>query len=268
VDSLTDLKEKYKKGFCSEIPEGVIELRSEKYMRSRKKEPAGPPICTLLGSDLFRSRLKADHISRRLKLPEVSSSLGIGPAPKGYPKILVVNVQVPEYAPSMFGGARDGPGFSSMFYFAINYEAATAESRGLLYRFMNGGTEEDGGETRNRLKLIMRIANKEEAVESGGVLPAEKSLLDSWNAKPIMAQPQHRYYEDGERYLEAVVDLHLWKFLVRKVVTNAVNRFHLLKWDFALILQGNYEEELPEQLLAGIRMHYVSLSAGKHVPTE
>lgn len=56
---------------------------------------------------------------------------------------------------------------------------------------------------------------------------SEKHLLNTWNAKPVMSRPTHRFYRE-KNYLEVDLDIHLWRYLTRKFLLNAPQRFHLL----------------------------------------
>jgi hypothetical protein len=158
-----DYKRKSEKGWISDVPKGVFQVRSEGYLKSRLKQNAKGAICTLLGADLFRTSRKADNLSLRIDLPKVPTGFPAAP------KLLVVHMQVPQYAPSFFGAELDGDGLSMVWYHAIDYTKVTTAARGLLQRFLENGVEQDGKPTRDRLKLILRLANVEEAVETGAV---------------------------------------------------------------------------------------------------
>eukprot|EP00976_Prorocentrum_cordatum_P097521 1191022-Prorocentrum_minimum.AAC.5 len=254
---------KSEKGYITDVPKGVFQVRSETYLKNRMKQNAKGTICTLLGADLFRTPRKADNLALRMDLPKVPA--GFPPPPQGSPSLLVVNLQVPQYSPSFFGGELDGDGLSMVWYFAIDYTKVTTAARGLLQRFLENGVERDGKATRDRLKLILRLANVEEALEMGSVVQSEKRLLDSWNAKPVMARPQHRYFA-GKDYLEVVIDLHQWKYLIRKTLLSGPERIRHLIWDFGMVLQGNYADELPEQMLCGVRNNHCRLDSAAVPP--
>ena len=57
-----------------------------------------------------------------------------------------------------------------------------------LRRFLEGDREGDRGLSTDKLKLILKLANVDEAFDKGGVLQSEKHLLNTWNAKPVRAR--------------------------------------------------------------------------------
>lgn len=76
-----------------------------------------------------------------------------------------------------------------------------------LHRFLSQGKEKDGSKTTDQLKLILQLANVDEAFDKGGVLLSEKHMLQTWNGKPVMARPQQHYFRykslepEEERYM-------------------------------------------------------------------
>lgn len=93
-------------------------IRGKNYMRDKRKMPAPQPLYQLLGADLFSFERKIPHVAEHIALP---------PAPRLGPRaslsplspLLIVNFQLPDYAPSMLGGASDGSGRFLVLYFAL-----------------------------------------------------------------------------------------------------------------------------------------------------
>jgi hypothetical protein len=82
-----------------------------------------------------------------------------------------------------------------------------------------------------------------------------------------MSRPTHRFYRE-KNYLEVDLDIHLWRYLTRKILLNAPQRFHLLVWDFALVIQTDHADELPEQILCSTRMSRITINHAKPFPGE
>lgn len=67
---------------------------------------------------------------------------------------------------TLFGGT-DGPGHSLVYYFVLpeGFDCSKVDNQAamrLFQRFVEGGTEADGTPSRDRLKMIARVVNKEE----------------------------------------------------------------------------------------------------------
>ena len=74
-------------------------------------------------------------------------------------------------------------------------------------------------------------------------------------------------FHKGERYFEVDIDIG------SSAVANSVVRFvfgyaRYICVDIAYLIQGNDETELPEQILAAIRVAHLNLDAAKEPPPE
>jgi hypothetical protein len=149
-------------------------------------------IYRLVAVDVLRTESKASHIARLVTLPPACEPARVGDV--ALPPLLIFNLQLPSYAPGIFGPS-DGPGESVIYYFALrdDFDPAAFPNKaalGLLARFVANGREADGGATRDRLKLIARVANVEEWAEAAPLSTPEYRLLVSYNEKPLLTRPQ------------------------------------------------------------------------------
>jgi hypothetical protein len=178
-------------------------VRTLDYARTRVKEPSPPPLYELVGVDVYSFDFKINHIARHVALPPVpppSPAAAALPPHHALPPRLIINIQLPTYPPSLFGGATDGPGHSLVFYFALppRWDPAShpcPPALALLRRFVHNGREEDGTPTRDRLKLIARVANPDEWVADARLSTPEARLLANYNDKPLLTRPQVREKE-------------------------------------------------------------------------
>lgn len=249
-------------------------VRSMHYMRTKVKEPSGMEVYRLLGADLYSFDFKIFHISQHVQLPK-PPTLGMRaqalPPNQRLPPLLVINLQLPLYSPSLFG-SNDGQGHSLVYYFALpeGWEPEMVENVAaleLLQRFFHDGKEFDGQNTRDRLKLIPRIVNVEEWAVKGPLSGYEHRLLINYNDKPIMTRPQHRYFR-GEHYFEIDVDVHNYAYIARKAFYGFINRLAPVVFENAFVVQGNRPEELPEVILAAARVYRVDFTRSRPFPAE
>jgi hypothetical protein len=138
---------------CSwNVPEAsTFMIRSKTYMNTKVKVPAEMSIYKLIGCDIFSFETKMDHIAERVALPK-APVLGRKamelPEEQRLPPLLLINMQLPTYAPALFGN-HDGPGYSLIYYCALpeNWEPDHVNNKAALemaLRLVNDGVEQDG----------------------------------------------------------------------------------------------------------------------------
>jgi Protein ENHANCED DISEASE RESISTANCE 2, C-terminal len=251
-------------------------VRSKNYMKSKIKEPARECIYNLVGVDMYSFDTKLDHISQYIELPP-APKLGPGalalPENERLPPLLIINIQGPTYTPSMFGG-NDGPGHSLVYYFALpeGWEPSMLENQaalGMAQRFFADGVEFDGQPTRDRLKLLPRIVNVDEWAVKAPLAGAEVRLLRNYNGKPLLTRPQHRFYSSSQgQYAEVVIDVHSFAYIARRAFSGFIPRLASAVFENAFVLQGNRAEELPEVVLAAVKVYHADFTKNRPFPAE
>jgi len=246
---------------CWEEIEGThFQIRGETYMKTKAKVPSAKSIYKLVGADMFTFDKKQNHIAKLVHLPSPPDlKTKLSPeAQAHFPPLLIINLQLPTYAPSLFGGT-DGHGWSIVYYFALreDFDPATFPNQkalGLLKRFVQNGREADGSPTRDRFKVIPRVVNVDQWATAAPLTSTEYRLLSNYNEKPFMSRPQHLFF-NGPNYLEVDLDIHTYTYLARNALTSFISRLKTVVWENAFVIQGNSADELPEQILACTRMY-------------
>eukprot|EP01026_Neomeris_dumetosa_P026577 TRINITY_DN21695_c0_g1_i6.p1 TRINITY_DN21695_c0_g1~~TRINITY_DN21695_c0_g1_i6.p1 ORF type:complete len:350 (+),score=24.21 TRINITY_DN21695_c0_g1_i6:146-1195(+) len=222
-------------------------VRSQDYMKTKKKEPSQGQIYELVGVDLFSFEKKMFHIAKHIELP---NDLTSRKSPdKILPPLLIINILLPVY-PAILFGEKDGKGHSLVYYFTLrkDFDADQVQNEAavkLLRKFFAG---EHGHHFRDRLKLIPRISNVDEWAKRGPLSTPELSLIRRYNGKPILTRPAHKFYR-GQNYFEIDLDIHVYPFVARKAFQGYVGKLGGVVFENAFVVQGNSREELPELLL-------------------
>lgn len=242
-------------------------VRSSHYLKTRQKTSCEGAFYDVISVDMFSFEQKKNHIAKNVVLPydpyKRTDAEKKALREWGIPPLLVINMQMPMYQATLFGNT-DGLGHSLVYYCVLKegfnpdtfgHKAAV----GLLQRIIQNGREHNSEPTRTRLKIIPRVVNVDEFAEKGPLSKAEKKLLTTYNEKPILTRPQHKFYS-GPNYFEIDFDLHSYAFIARKALGSMMPRIHHVVFENAFLIQGNRQEELPEYMLACLRLHRIDFT--------
>uniref|UniRef100_A0A7S3Z124 Protein ENHANCED DISEASE RESISTANCE 2 C-terminal domain-containing protein n=1 Tax=Lotharella globosa TaxID=91324 RepID=A0A7S3Z124_9EUKA len=239
------------------IDPGSYKLRcGPNYKRNGYKKPSEGSYYDIIAVDAFHSNEKkhVSDIGNKVDLADLMKPEEVGWY-KGLPRIWIVVLQIPAYAPSFVGSIQDGEGFAVVFYFKLNKTGLAAIDAGqgssrVMRQFLDKPLDiADADRGAHQWKNMVRLANSE-ALQLGWVL---QSYVTKYNAKPFLSRNCKSYYR-GESYFEVDVDIHRFNYISRQGMYSFKDKLKELTLDIGFVVQCDTDDELPEKLLGCVRL--------------
>ncbi|KAG6951964.1 hypothetical protein JG688_00013499 [Phytophthora aleatoria] len=225
------------------------------YRKTKLKAASATALLELVAVDVYQSDLKADNVGSIVDLSALKPETG-------NLDLFIVNCQVPSYQPSnpLWGEKQgDGPGFNFITYFAIppairEMLDAPGEPSLQAVRLLKDFMKPQSWVS-ERFKAIGIVVNPQEQ----NLGRAERRLLETYNGQPILTRPQHHFYR-GDGYFEVDVNAHDFNYIARKGLVGVSTHACNMILDFGFVLEGQEDNELPEQILGCVRLCKVDVS--------
>ena len=256
IPSASSRSKRHTRSWANPVP-STFYVRSKHYMTDKVKLPAQCSLYRMVKVESVTLPARMDHIAVHLEVPQASTASIEAGKLVDLPPILIIQLQMPMYSPILFG-EHDGESCSLIYYSELDPDVAAMPQHAidLAVRFVQGGTEEDGQASRDRLKLIPRIMNVDEWGREAGLSGTEVRLVHNYNGKPLLMRPQFKFHGDQSRtYFEVDVDIHNYAYVARRAFCGYVPRLGPSVFENGFVIQGNNERELPEVLLTACRVY-------------
>jgi len=224
-------------------PGQLIQVRAgPNYAKTGQKEASLESLYEIFAVDMWNMPQKVPHIASYADLPPATG-------PKlPMPEFVIVNLMVPSYAPSLWGGPSDGEGWGLVIYGRLRPAVKEAWANGTPNNAMKLmaalAQSAEGSPLRKRFKIIASVLNPDDC----GFSSTTASMVKKYNGKPFLVRTTSSFFT-GENYFEIAVDAHnfgkparigLWGF--RDVFTSVV-------FTGAFVVEGVDDDQLPEQVL-------------------
>jgi hypothetical protein len=255
VESLDDLRNDT--NVWTRVQPDSFNVRSATFLEDKVKLPSDTSLLKVLAVDAFKSKRKISHIMNLMKFPDLPT-VKRDDSDGGFylPQLIVVNFMIPLYSPSMLPLWKKEDGDSAHFvvYYQIDQDAyeGLKNEPNVAYRLLKEWLQvdpksSDDYQNRGRLKAIPEILNVDE-VNLGLMRP----VVLANSAKPFLTGPKFHDYIKTDNYLEVDVDIHRYAYAARNVLDGLLLEIPKMLFRFGLVVEGRSEDELPEQVLAGI----------------
>lgn len=242
-------------------------VRDSGYADTRQKVPSQFALYEVAGADAVRSTQKISGILG--KLP-AGSGLPAPPSPSapawdarwGVPRVLVVHAQMPHRSGTPWSHhPADDEGFSLVSYHVLSAEASHQLAAGqdtpalrLWRRFVEAGESTQ--------ELAFKAIGIVENLDALRV----PSIIEKFNAKPALITKSARVLVHSlPEVLEIEFDVRQWAFLARQSLVSLRSLAAKAVIQVGYLIEGKSDVELPEQILAHIRLHYPVFAEAKFI---
>eukprot|EP01084_Bolivina_argentea_P138307 243523_1 len=184
------------------------------------------------------------------------------------PPLFVLNIMIPHYPPEIMGEKLDGESYQLLIYAHLTSEIEKEimnskdlrSSVKLLREFIHSDLV--NSDIRNRFKVIARMMNSN-YIDFGFV---GNRLIKRYNGKPFLAKTSSTFYYEPHKYFAADIDVHLFGYPARKGLSCVRDNIHSAIYDIGLVIEGNTNHQLPEQILACCRVSKIGFDSYKPIP--
>mmetsp|Transcript_137 Transcript_137/g.174 ORF Transcript_137/g.174 Transcript_137/m.174 type:complete len:270 (-) Transcript_137:146-955(-) len=239
---------------------GSFNLRiGPNYKKHGRKAPSGPSLYEVFACKMVTVKKKHRNITKLLPRPQVPE---VANPCLPLPPLLVVNMMVPNYGPKLMGDKDDGIGAQIVMYarmapqtmeFLKGTAKACPPAMHLLARYMKGRA--------GVMKGIGRLENP----KSLGLSSPIMKLVTKYNSKPFLVFKAAKNFV-GAGYFEFGMDVYNFSFMSRKALWSMKKDIANMVLDLAFVVQGDADDELPEQLLLGATLKRLVLERFPPMP--
>jgi len=221
---------------CGPAPSNEFSVRGKDYLKDKKKYKSVEPMFDLVGCDSYYAEGRDPHVSgwKHSVLQRMQRNAEL--RGRKCPRALVVNWMVP-----------GSPPINHVQYFVEKEFVAVDDDDRMWQRMIDHFMAEGNDAFRTaRFKLIPKV------------------VVGPWLVKRAVGKPAlvckaiKTEYTVGDNYLEIAIDIGC-STVAEKICSRSCSVAKSLVIDMAYTIEGKKEEELPERLLAAMRIHHFDM---------
>jgi len=248
---------------CWTIPDdSVLNVRiGPDYKHNKQKAPTRPALFRTIGCDLFSSEKKLMDVGSNVNLP-FDDCIPEGAIPAPYPRLLMINFQLPKPSGGVFGStsSADGPGYNFVLYYTPTEELIQAIK-----------DMDDGKPVEAAVPLIKRwlleydkdVTMKERLKLAAFILNPDECGMPSWtqgfNGKPVLIKRSGVVtIKESLQTCEIDIDLRLWGFMSRKGINSLLpSAVEKMEFIVCFLIEGQEDSELPERAMVSTHVCFL-----------
>jgi hypothetical protein len=143
---------------------------------------------------------------------------------------------------------------------SVDYSELSPAIR-LLSEFIHA---KPGTDLRQRFKCIARVMN----LSYTGLGFLVRQMIGQYNAKPFLARTSSTFYYESQRIFAADIDVHLFGYPARKGLAHLRDSVQSVIYDIGFVIEGDKDDELPEQILLCTRISKLGKDAASVFPIK
>merc|ERR1719295_2312946 len=149
-----------------------------------------------------------------------------------FPRLLVINVMIPDYSPKL--KQRDGAGYSVVIYAKLSEDIQQAVAReeeqlspalNVFKHFVQNCCSDKA--TKERFKVIGRVAN----LKHSGFNWSTKKLIHKFNATPFLSKESEFHVADDGQIMTIDFDAHQFGYIAKTAWNHIKHIMENVVWD-------------------------------------
>jgi len=251
-----------------ECEASVFDVRNICYKQTGEKVCSEFALYDCVGMDMIRDKRRIDGVMNLLtggptNLPKTPEDTAEWSASWGVPRVVIVNCQLPYKAGNLMAAhPEDDGGLSIMSYFVLSQQSSALLAAGdatpslrLWRRFVEAGVSTKEG-------IPFKVVGRVEDLEKYEV----PESFHRFNNKPVLLTKSAKVLTSRlPEVIEIDYDVRGWIYPARSALANYHHRSGEAELEIGYLVQGQADDELPEQILGCFKLNLMDITKARWV---